>query len=460
MTFDRRKYNPVRAWSAKGKFLTATVRALFGLRRLFGAKDWESVWPEHHEDPLHMKKAEQLYFGHKYYYRAITSAEKELNTETRFHLSDAVFKKDSSFLPDSEITLSAGGDLMPYASIHPDHCAGLWDEIGNDFFGSDLVTANLETPLDRSKKASFVPEVMLNHMYFNANEDMFNVFNGNLKYKSYNVLSVANNHSLDMGVEGLRSTMQFLDEKGISFCGAREQEGDVFSIPIIEKKGIKVGFLAATFSLNAEQLPPDKTWMCDHLALNLPHPDISRLVQQAKWAREQGADFLVAHLHMGCAYQPYPSMHSVNNIKQIIEETGIDLVLGGHPHNAQPSELIHVTDPFSGEKKESFVVYSMGDFVAYDIFKWCHLPLTFRFSIGKKGNRTKITAIESRLLYLHASIEKGKIRHLKFRDFQSCFKAETRNAFDAETRKELEELKWFADRYLYRGNLENYPFTS
>ena len=96
-------------------------------------------------------------------------------------------------------------------------------------------------------------------------------------------------------------------------------------------------------------------------------------------ARQNGAEFLVAFLHMGCAYQPYPSKVTVDNMHQICKETGVDLVLGGHPHNAQPIEFFDITDPFSGQNKQTTIVYSQGDFVAYDIHKWCKLPLLLKF---------------------------------------------------------------------------------
>ena len=55
--------------------------------------------------------------------------------------------------------------------------------------------------------------MMLNNMYFNGDKDMFAVFSGNGQYKGYDVLSFANNHTLDKGKEGLLSTIKFLENK-------------------------------------------------------------------------------------------------------------------------------------------------------------------------------------------------------------------------------------------------------
>lgn len=426
------------------------LRGLFSIRRRLGGKDWSSVWPEHHEDPLYMRRKELIYFSHKYYYRAITLAEENSGLEQYFTEEKKEALRHDDFVPEQEMTLSAGGDLMPYAAINNSICEHLWDEIGDWFFDADLVTANLETPLVQSRKKSVVPEVMLSHMYFNADQEMFDVFSGSGKYKGYDLLSVANNHSLDQGAEGLQETLRFLQQKNISWCGARQAPED--AVPILEKNGIRIAFIGATFSLNAEQLPADKKWMIDHLPLNNPSPDLSRLVHQARKARELGADLLVAHLHMGCAYQPYPSLHSVKNIHRICRECGVDIVLGGHPHNPQPSEWLKITDPFSGKEKHCFIAYSLGDFVAYDIFKWCHLPMLIKFRIGKKGDDCRITGVKIKLLYTSATTEKGKITGLKFRDFNSALKEASEKGDAHEDKKELEELRLFAEKYLLHGN--------
>jgi poly-gamma-glutamate synthesis protein (capsule biosynthesis protein) len=451
---NRRKFRPTRPFSPKGKFLVACVRGIFGLRRLFGGRDYDAVWPEHHEDPLYMKRKEQVYFGHKYYYRAITKDDPDSGIAKRLSSGDGDLGLPMHAENGTTITLSAGGDLMPYACINAKQCKHLWDEVGEAFFQADIVTANLETPIDVKKPASVVPEVMLNHMYFNGSEEMFEVFSGNGKYKGYDVLSVANNHSLDLGIQGLHNTLEFLENKKIAYCGAAKSQELRDAFPILERKGIRIAFLAATFSLNAEQLPEDKNWMVNHLSLNRENPDIDVLVQQAKRAREKGADLIVAHLHMGCAYQPFPSGHTVRNMEKICRATGIDLVLGGHPHNPQPTEIFRYPDPFTGEEKQSLVVYSMGDFVAYDIFKWCHLPITYRFHITKKDAKTFISKVEPQVYFAEANFRSGKVDRLQFRNYSRL--QQQRNFIDAASEKEFVELEQFAKQFLLPGNLSQW----
>ncbi|GAB4142511.1 MAG: hypothetical protein Fur0041_17610 [Bacteroidia bacterium] len=453
---QRHRYNPVRPITAKGKLLTGVVRALYGMRNLLGGKDWKHVMPGHHEDPRKMKFQHQLYFGHKYYYRAIVHADIDSGLEEHFHSQSQRFNppKPEQYTPT--VTLSAGGDLMPYFCITENICNNLWNENGDFFFDADIVAGNLETPLHKGRKPSFVPEVMLSNMYFNASEEMFRVFSGIGKYKGFDILSTANNHSLDQGEEGVYETLNFLKSKNILSVGTAATPEERDNFPVIEKKGIRFAFLSYTFSLNALVCPPGKEWLANHLNLNEENPDISLIVHQAKLARERGAEFIVAFLHMGCAYQPYPSKTIVENMHRICRETGIDLILGGHPHNPQPLEFLDIQDPFTGKQKQATIIYSQGDFVAYDIFKWCRLPLMMKFDISKINGAAVITNIKARLVYNRSVIRNGTVASLEFIDYRRLSQHPELLQHDPAAQKEFAELKWFADTYLLRGNLERF----
>lgn len=453
---NRKTYHPVRAITFKGKILVKSVRFLYSVRKFFGGKDYDEPLENHHEDPLKMKRRHQLFFGHKYYYKAITHQTAGQETITYFR-EKAIDKND---FPEREaekkITLTVGGDLMPYHCITSAQCSSIWDEAGDFFFNADIVCANLETPLDKNKAASYVPEVMLNNMYFNASEDMFSVFSGLGKYRGYDVLSVANNHSLDQDENGLINTIKFLEEKNIAYCGAATSAETLHDFPIIEKNGIKIAFIAFTYSLNAKVRPAGKEYLVNHLAINEENPDLTLVETQCRIARERGADLIAGMFHMGCAYQPYPSPQIIKNTHRICALGGIDLFLGGHPHNPMPVESLEITDPFSGKKKKSFIVYSQGDFIAYDIFKWCRLPLLFRFTIGKTGNDTFIAGIESKLFYNHAQVKNGKIESLRLLDYTELKNHPEKLAGNPEAEKEFEELQLFAEHFLLPGNLEHF----
>ena len=453
---DPKYYNPVRPISLKGKFLVGLVRLLFKMRKVLGGQDWEQPLEGHHEDPRKMTRKQQLYFGYKYYYRAILKGDKGAGLEEYFQSQGAKFQSKDISKSTQKLTLSSGGDLMPYFCITSTQCQKIWQDSGDFFFNADLVVGNLETPLHPKKPASYVPEVMLSNMYFNANGDMFGVFSGFGKYKGFDVLSTANNHSLDQGEAGVLETLQFLDAQNITHVGTARSLDECDQFPILEKNGIKVAFLSYTFSLNALVCPPGKSYLANHLNLNEANPDISLIVAQAKQARERGAEFLIAFLHMGCAYQPYPSKVIVDNMHQICKETGIDLVLGGHPHNAQPIEFLDLKDPFTGLAKQSTIVYSQGDFIAYDIHKWCKLPLLLKFELSKIEDKVVLTDLQAKLFYNYAEITNGNVQALQLLDYQKLIANPQVLEGDINAQKEFEELKSFAETYLLKGNLKRF----
>ena len=440
---------PIRPISLTGSLLVSLIRATYRIRRLIGLQQWRTPMPNHHEDPLRMSLLESLYLGYKYYYRYMLSAEPGYGIENYFASESLKPTIPDGFVPDTCASLSAGGDLMTYDCIRPDTCQHLWDEMGDFFFSSDIVVANLETPIDTTRPPSATPEVMLNDMYFNGDESLLEIFSGHGQYKGYDLLSVANNHSLDMGPQGLLNTLDLLASKGIATTGAARSADELMDVHILERNGIRFAFLAATFSLNKMQKPPDSPWLCNHILLNDPDPDLSLLARQADAARNRGADIVIALLHMGCAYQAYPGHTIVRNAHRVCDEAGIDAIIAGHPHHAQPMELYD--SPHTG--RQHFIAYSLGDFIAYDIYKLGQLPLLLRLTVTKghtpEGPCTLVTDIRVRPAFMHATIRGGKVRDLRLMDYLRLCRQPDTSIQDPRERKHFEELRAFLENYVF-----------
>lgn len=439
---------PVRAISLKGWLLLKLIRFLYKIRKWLGFTNYDSPLEGHHEDPLKMTLQENIYLGFKYYYKAMVNAEPGSGTEEYFKRQTLVFEKPIGFEAESRMTLGAAGDLIPYACLKPENCTDLWQEAGSYLFDNDLVFANLESPVYLERPASPAPEIMLNDMYFNVDEALFRIFSGNGQYKGYDILSIANNHSIDMAEKGLLATQQFLTQKQIAYTGSAPTPDALHQFPILERKGIKTAFLAYTFSLNKEKLGPEKSWLCNHLPLNEANPDISLIVEQATIARQRGADLIVASLHMGCAYQAYPNLTTIKNIHSICEKTGIGVIIAGHAHHPQPFEIYESRHAETGAAQKHLIIYSLGDFIAYDIFKWGHLPLIVQLEITK-GNvngklLTLVTGLKVKPFYMHRN-KNGQLRLL---DFLKINPKDPVFEQDAESRKELTELQEFFNQFI------------
>ncbi len=401
---------PVKAYTFQGKVIVSIIRCLLAVVHVFTGRKWKRPVKNFSENSLLFSLTDVLYLSYKYYFAAIKEWDNPSSPQ----------KIDSRFTPPEIsgdapcVTITAGGDLMPYNWIRKEFCRHLWDDIGTGFFGSDLVIANLETPVDPSQPKGFVPEVMLNHMEFNGSEEMLELFNGEGKYKGFDVLSTANNHSFDKGEQGILNTIALLDRKGIKYCGTSASQSDVMKFPILEKNGMRIAFISATYSLNHLTLPPGKEYLCNHIELNRPDCDLSLIKAQVAFAYEQGADAVVASLHYGNAYQLFPSDHIIDITHRIFTECGVDIILGNHAHNLQPQEFFNFVCPIKKTPKTGYAVYGLGDFIAYDIFTWGHLPIYVTLTLAKTADGVRLKNVAVNPVYTFGHYIHANQRDLRF----------------------------------------------
>jgi hypothetical protein len=123
-----------------------------------------------------------------------------------------------------------------------------------------------------------------------------------------------------------------------------------------------------------------------------------------------------------------------------MEETGADVIVGTHPHNPQPWEF-HTWKRADGSIARGLILYSLGDFIAYDIFKWCHLPLMLRLSFTRQESGVTLTGFAPRFGFMHLS-RNGSLRLLDFA--AAADKIDPR--VDKAAWKEWQELRYFYKR--------------
>jgi poly-gamma-glutamate synthesis protein (capsule biosynthesis protein) len=418
---------------------------------LFMRKKWESPATDFEEDPAHYKVMDIAYLGYKYYICPPWKFDAKISEHFASQKLD--FTLPSDFISTAQISVSAGGDLMPYERISKQHTKHLWDDVGEWFFGSDIVFANLETPICIDQPRSHVPEIMLYNMHFNGDEALWDIFSGNGKFKGFDVVSTANNHSYDMGIEGVEKTIDFLKSKQVEYTGTNYINSQKKHIPIIEREGIKTAFIAYTYSLNHLQVEEQYQHCINHERLNKPGVKLDLILQDVQSAKANGADVVILSLHTGNAYQSLPSEHTVEIYHRIFKSCGVDIILGSHPHNPQPMEQYEFVCPFSSEKKKGFAIYSLADFVAYDIFVMDRLVPLLKIQISKglqNGvTKTLISNIECMPAYHWSNPENHELRLFDlFQLVEKGFPTSFSNACKAEAK----HLYDYANYYLLPEN--------
>lgn len=170
----------------------------------------------------------------------------------------------------------------------------------------------------------------------------------------FDVITMANNHVLDFGTEGLEESINFwnkkADENNLTVLGAYLNKEDSENIRIREVNGIKIAFLAYTQHLNGFEIPDDSDITV------IQTSDTETIFRQIEKA-DSLADFVIVSMHWGVE-DTHEVTEDRHNFAVQLVNSGADVILGCHPHTAQSMEWIERNDGSKG-----FVYYSMGNFI-------------------------------------------------------------------------------------------------
>lgn len=174
-----------------------------------------------------------------------------------------------------------------------------------------------------------------------------------LKDIGIDILSTANNHSLDKGYTGIVSTLDKLDEMGIDHMGTARSEEEQNTILVKDVKGIKIAFLSYTYGTNGIPVPAGKEY-----SVNLI--DETLILKQLALAKEQNVDLICASVHWGVEYAQKQSKDQ-QDLANYLFNHGVDIIIGNHAHVVEPMEKRTITLD-DGTQKEVFVVYALRKF--------------------------------------------------------------------------------------------------
>jgi len=201
----------------------------------------------------------------------------------------------------------------------------------------DIAVGNLESPItDRG-----TPYPNKQYTYRTSPDTV-----PGMKEAGFDVFNLANNHTIDYGMEGLLDTMKYLDEAELGHMGAGHDETEAYQPYIHNVNGMKVAFLGFT------NVIPDTSWKANKDKPGLAETyDYSKAVKAIEIARPD-VDFVIVMVHWGIERVDTPEPYMINKAHHYID-AGADLVIGSHPHVLQGLELY----------KDKWIAYSMGNFI-------------------------------------------------------------------------------------------------
>ena len=235
--------------------------------------------------------------------------------------------------PPRSFTMVAVGDVMLDRAVGraiKRHGAGsILECVRDQLRAADITFCNLESPL--STRGAHDPHACV----FRADPAAVAV----LKDGGFDIVSIANNHTLNSGRRTFIDTMDILDRNGILYCGGRRDKKTSWWPVYLEAGGLKIGFMAYT----------DLSFV--HGSDNKVAPDMSNLKKQVAIA-DGKCDILVVSFHWGEEYHRIPTARQ-RRVARAAIDAGADLILGHHPH------VLEGMTAYAGAP----ILYSMGNFV-------------------------------------------------------------------------------------------------
>jgi poly-gamma-glutamate capsule biosynthesis protein CapA/YwtB (metallophosphatase superfamily) len=193
-----------------------------------------------------------------------------------------------------------------------------WVGVAEALRAADLTVGNLETAV-----ATSGTPIEGKTYTFRAKPEALE----GLKNAGIDVVSLANNHTMDFGVEGLLETIDHLRSYGIEPIGAGPNELSARTPYIFEKDGIRVGILATSMVI------PTVDWRTqgDRPGMAADYPSLWPRLKASIDKLKPQVDHIAVFLHWGEERKEIPENY-VLETQQRLKDAGVSMIIGSHPH--------------------------------------------------------------------------------------------------------------------------------
>ncbi len=274
-------------------------------------------------------------------------------------------------------------------AVHPPEY--FWGNAIDVLRSADAVIANLECAITvRGERWRETPKAF----YFRADPAAVNV----LKAANVKCVSLANNHTLDYGEEGLADTLGNLDAAGIARAGAGRNRAEAEAPALIEIADYKMGFIAMTDNEPSFAARPDRPGT-NYLEIGVDRATRSLIAREVAEAKRLGADLVILSLHWGPNMVISPPPH-FRDFARMAVDSGVDVVYGHSAHIFQAVQSYN----------RSLIMYDTGDFLDdYAVDPILRNDWSFIFAVEADREGVKrLRMIPVRLSYARVDLASGE----------------------------------------------------
>lgn len=256
------------------------------------------------------------------------------------HNKTAVFSNPLPAIEDKSVVFVFGGDVMLSRQVNSrmaKYNDYLWPflKVADFLREADITVINLESPFVKASDY-FVPT---GSFMFKADPQSIQ----GLLAAGIDLVSLANNHSLNQGRTGLQESFSILEDNNIKYIGAGNNEAEARQAEIIEINGERFAFLAYAY-------PDDNSVATDDKA-GIATMDVSDMQADVRQLKEEG-NIVIVNMHAGIEYVTKPNWQQTEFARAAIE-AGAEAVIGHHPHWPQTFEFY----------QDKPIIYSLGNLV-------------------------------------------------------------------------------------------------
>ena len=269
-----------------------------------------------------------------------------------------------------EIVINAVGDIMlagrwaPLLKKMGYDC--LFDGVRNELASGDVNLANLESPI-----AIGGQEFSEKKFRFRADPQVAKT----LRSAGFNLVTLANNHSMDFGAKALTETLHHLDVNNISWIGAGENLSDSRKIKFYTVKGKRIAFLGYSLTQPVEFFAgKDRPGTA---------PGFEKFVTADVIMARRQADYVFVSFHWGKEADSTVQQYQRSTAYKAIE-AGADVIIGHHPHVLQGIERY----------RNGIIFYSLGNFIFASKSQAADFSAIIRFSLDGDRREAEVLPLD------------------------------------------------------------------
>ncbi|MEM8925922.1 MAG: CapA family protein [Actinomycetota bacterium] len=246
--------------------------------------------------------------------------------------------------PAGPVTFAFGGDVHfegILATALADEPLTMLEPVGAMMADADIAMINLETAITERGSPS------AKQFNFRAPPAAFDA----LEAAGIDVVSMANNHGLDFGLDGLEDSLLHAADAGFPVVGIGRNAAEAYAPWSTEVNGQRIAVIGATQVLDSSLIA---SWTATDDQPGLASAkEVDTLVAAVADARATH-DTVVVMLHWGIEGQTCPAPRQLELADSLVA-AGADLIVGGHAHRVQGG----------GIKDGAVIHYGLGNFVFY-----------------------------------------------------------------------------------------------